>query len=297
MSTDAQPVALAREAELRAALRHSRRWPMALTNVLLNVLLIGLALVMVAPFAAMLSVSFQEGARAASVPIQWIPTSPSLANYVHIFQRSEIGRWFFNSILVAVLGTTLAVFTATTAGYAFARMDFPFREGLFWSLLAMLMIPNQVTLIPQYFLLAWMGWLDSYQSLLLPGITSAFGIFLIRQFIQGIPRDFEEAARIDGASELQIYALVVMPMLAPAISALAILQFVNYWNEFLYPLIVTNTSEMRTLTVGLATLQTPTGGVPELLAGAAIAFAPMVFVFLAFQRHFVRGIAMTGLKG
>jgi multiple sugar transport system permease protein len=255
------------------------------------------AILMLAPFAAMISVSFQEGARAASFPIRWIPPEPTLANYAAIFQHSQIARWFANSVLVATIGTAVAVLTATTAGYAFARMEFPFRDVLFWSFIAMLMIPSQVTLIPQYMLLAWLGWLNTYQALLIPGLTSAFGIFLIRQFLQGIPRDFEEAARIDGASELQIYRLVVLPMLAPAIATLSTLQFMNYWNEFLYPLVVTSKAEMRTLTVGLATLQTPTGGIPEILAGATIAIVPIVLVFLLFQRQFVRGVAMSGLKG
>ncbi|GAC1385887.1 MAG: carbohydrate ABC transporter permease [Herpetosiphon sp.] len=261
------------------------------------VVLIGIAVLMVAPFAAMVTVSLQSGARATAFPIHWIPTAATLNNYRAILGHSLIGRWFVNSLLVASTGTALAVLTATTAGYAFARMEFPFRAALFWSFLAMLMIPNQVTLIPEYMLLARLGWINTYQALILPGVTSAFGIFLIRQYLQGLPRDFEEAARIDGASEFQIYRHVVLPMLRPAMATLATLQFLNYWNEFLYPLVVTRRPEMRTLPVGLATLETPTGGLPEILAGATIAIIPTMIVFLLFQRYFVRGIAMSGLKG
>lgn len=265
----------------------------ALSYLVLTVI----ALAMVMPFIAMLSVSFQKGFQAALFPISWIPANPTLDNFRMIFEHSDIGRWFFNSLFVATIGTSLTLFTATTAGYAFARMEFPLRSVLFWSFLAMLMIPNEITLIPEYLLLSKLGWLNTYQALILPGITSAFGIFLIRQYLQSVPRDFEEAARIDGASELQIYAQVVLPMITPAIATLGTLQFLNYWNSFLYPLVVTSRSDMRTLPVGLATLQTPTGGLPELLAGTTIAIVPTIVVFLFFQRYFVRGVVMSGLKG
>lgn len=266
-------------------------------RTVLYLFLLAIALVMVLPFIAMISVSLQQGRGAAIYPIQWIPSPPTLANYASILTHSNIARWFLNSLIVAGVGTALSIFTATTAAYAFARMDFPLRSVLFWSFIAMLMIPSQVTLIPEYLLLARLGWINTYQALLLPGVTSAFGIFLIRQYLQGVPRDFEEAARIDGASEFQIYARIVLPMLTPAIATLGTLQFLNYWNDFLYPLIVTTSSQMRTLPVGLATLQTPTGGLPETLAGTSIAILPTVIVFLSLQRYFIRGIALSGLKG
>lgn len=260
-------------------------------------LLIIIAVVMVVPFVAMISVSLQSGTNVALFPIQWIPAAPTLDNYISIFQTSDIARWFLNSLIVAVVGTLLAIVTATTAAYAFARMHFPLRNVIFWSFLAMLMIPSQVTLIPEYLLLANLHWLNSYQALILPGITSAFGTFMIRQYLLGLPRDFEEAARIDGASEFQIYARVVLPMLKPVVATLATIQFMNYWNDFLYVLVMTSNSEMRTLPAGLATLQTPTSGLPELLAGSTIAIVPTVIVFLALQRYFIRGIVMSGLKG
>ncbi|HEY4386530.1 MAG TPA: carbohydrate ABC transporter permease, partial [Ktedonobacteraceae bacterium] len=156
-----------------------------LWGIPLYVLLILIAVIMVAPFVAMVSVSLQTANNAAVFPIQWIPLAPSLRNYIDILQTSDIIRWFLNSLIVAILGTLLAIFTATTAGYAFARMNFPLRNIIFWSFLAMLMIPSQVTLIPQYLLLAKLDWLNSYQALILPGITSAFGIFLIRQYLLG----------------------------------------------------------------------------------------------------------------
>jgi multiple sugar transport system permease protein len=257
---------------------------------------VAVAVLMVAPFVAMISVSLQKGNRSATFPIDWIPDSPTLDNYRNLLEHSEILRWFGNSLLVATVGTTIAIATSSTAGYAFARMNFAGRSVLFWAFLAMLMIPGEVTLIPQYMLLSEIGWVNTYQALILPGVTSAFGIFMIRQYLQGLPKDYEEAARMDGASEFQIFRQIVIPMLTPAIATLGTIQFLNYWNDFLYPLIVTSQAHMRTLPVGLATLESPTGGLPETLAGATIAIVPTVAVFLFFQKYFVRGIATTGLK-
>jgi ABC-type glycerol-3-phosphate transport system permease component len=259
-------------------------------------ILAAVAVVMIAPFVAMISVSLQKGNLAAAFPIDWVPDSPTLENYRNLLEHTRILRWFGNSLFVASTGTVIAIATSATAGYAFARMQFAGRSVLFWAFLAMLMIPGEVTLIPQYMLLAEIGWVNSYQALILPGVTSAFGIFMIRQYLQGLPKDYEEAARMDGASEFQIFWQVVLPMLTPAIATLGTIQFLNYWNEFLYPLVVTSQASMRTLPVGLATLQTPTGGLPETLAGATLAIVPTVAVFLFFQKYFVRGIATTGLK-
>src|SRR5581483_4075390 len=234
--------------------QEAQRAKKAIWSIPIYVLLIAIAVIMIAPLVAMISVSFQTASSAASFPMHWIPPSPTWSNYRALFQISGIGRWFINSLFVAIVGTLLAIFTSSTAAYAFARMKFPLRNVIFWSFLAMLMIPSQVTLIPQYVLLAKLDWINTYQALLLPGITSAFGTFMMRQYLLGLPRDFEEAARIDGASELQIYWRIVLPMLTPAIATLATLQFLNYWNDFLYVLVVTTKSSMRTLPVGLATL-------------------------------------------
>ena len=302
MSTSGQRLetALPRAAVPSALTPAGRLWHRTLTVsrvVLSYAILTAIAAVLVLPFIAMVSVSFQVGVRAARFPIDWIPDAPTLDNYRSIFENSLIGRWFVNSVVVAVVGTALALFTASTAGYVFARMDFPLKNVLFWSLLAMLMIPGQVTLIPEYLLLVELNWVNTYAALILPGITSAFGTFLIRQYLQAIPRDFEDAARLDGASEFQVFWQVVLPMLGPALATLGTIQFLNLWNEFLYPLVVTTTGSMRTLPVGLATLQTPTGGLPELLAGTTVALVPTIVVFLFFQRYFVRGVVTSGIKG
>ena len=261
------------------------------------VLLAGLSLVAVAPLVFMAVASFESGAAAQNLSAKWWPTTPTLRNYTDLFEHTRMIRWFINSTIVAVVGTFLALLTSSTAGYVFARMNFPLRSVLFWSFVAALMIPTQVMLIPQYFLLARLDWLDTYQALILPGVTSAFGIFLIRQYLQSIPREFEDAARVDGANEGQIYLWIMLPLMGPALATLATIQFINYWNEFLYPLVVTNSDNMRTLPVGLATLQTPSGGLPEVLAGTTIALIPVLILVPWLQRYLTGGLVMGGLKG
>lgn len=263
------------------------------TYVLLSVL----SLIAVSPLVFMIVASFESGAAAQNLSAKWWPTAPTLGNYIGLFEHSRIIRWFVNSTVVAVVGTFLALVTSSTAGYVFARMNFPLRTVLFWSFVAALMIPTQVMLIPQYFLLARLDWLDSFQALILPGVTSAFGIFLIRQYLQSIPREFEESARVDGANEGQIYLSIMLPLMRPALATLATIQFINYWNEFLYPLVVTNSTDMRTLPVGLATLQTPSGGLPEVLAGTTIALVPVLILVPWLQRHLTGGMIMGGIKG
>jgi multiple sugar transport system permease protein len=266
-------------------------------TILTYAILLTGAFLMIAPLLAMIIDSLQTGRLAQALQLRWAPGSLTLVNYARLFEHTHILRWFLNSLLVAGVGTGLAVLSATTTGYVFARMAFPLKNVVFWSFLAMLMIPEQITLIPQYILLVKLHWLDSYQALVLPGVTSAFGTFLIRQYLQAIPSTFEEASRIDGATELQVYWHVILPLVRPAMATLAAVQFLNYWNEFLYPLVVTTSSEMRTLPVGLATLQRPSGGLPEILAGTTLATVPTVVVFLFFQRYLVRGLITSGVKG
>jgi len=268
----------------------------SLNKLLIYIILFLLAFLAIIPFLLMSSISLQENVIRGQFPIDLIPDPLVWENYSRILTYTEIIQWFYNSMIVAVLGSALAVFNASLAGYVFARMQFPGREVLFWSFVAMLMIPIQVTLIPLYFFLGKFSWLNSYQALLLPGVTSAFGTFLIRQYILTVPTEYDDAARIDGCSELGIYWRVIMPLIKPVIATLAALQFINYWNSFLYPLIVTTKKKMYTLPVGLAILQ-DTVKFTELMAATTIAFIPSFLVFLFFQRYFVSGLTMSGLKG
>lgn len=207
-------------------------------------------------------------------------------------------NWMLNSLTVALATTAWHVIFDTMAGYAFAKRRFPGRELLFALLLSTLMVPIHVTLIPTYIITRNLGLIDTLLGVILPGTASVFGIFLMRQYIQTLPSELEEAARIDGCSELRVFWEIILPLCKPAIAALAIFTFVRYWNDFLWPLIVTNRPQNYTLTVGVANLQgefmTDWG---VIFAGAAMAALPTIAFFLAFQKYFLEGVRMGALKG
>lgn len=234
-------------------------------------------------------------------PIQLFPTTPTLANYTQFFTRQDlqITRWFMNSVFIAVVETVLGVFISSLAAYGFARLTFPGRDKLFYSLLFALMIPFQVTLIPTFLLVRWLGWLDSYQGVVWPGVASVFSVFLLRQFFLSIPRDLEESAYIDGAGRFRIYWQIILPLTKSGLVALTIFQFLGSWNNLFWPLIVLNRLEMRTLTVGLTVLRGTYEGdqIGLVMAGAAVASIPVLIFYAIFQRQILKSIMLTGLKG
>jgi multiple sugar transport system permease protein len=275
-------------------------------------LLIFGSIIFVAPFAWMVTASFQDIGHIFRYPPSWIPHHPNLDNYRRFFKEQRIGRYFFNSAFVAVSVTILQLFVSSLAAYTFAKRRFPGRDLIFLALLGSMMIPGQVTIIPQYIILKHIplfgennilgngghGWLDSYWGLIIPHAASAFTIFLLRQYMQTIPNDLLDAARVDGASEFRIYAQIVMPLCVPVLAALSIFIFSYHWDEFYWPLIVVSSESLRTLPLGLALFVVQNRTVWDLLmAGAVVATLPVLVVFLIFQRHFVRGIAMSGMKG
>jgi multiple sugar transport system permease protein len=275
-------------------------------------LLIFGSIIFVAPFAWMVTASFQDIGHIFRYPPSWIPHHPNLDNYRRFFKEQRIGRYFFNSAFVAVSVTLLQLFVSSLAAYTFAKRRFPGRDLIFLALLGSMMIPGQVTIIPQYIILKHIplfgennilgngghGWLDSYWGLIVPHAASAFTIFLLRQYMQTIPNDLLDAARVDGASEFRIYAQIVMPLCVPVLAALSIFIFSYHWDEFYWPLIVVSSESLRTLPLGLALFVVQNRTVWDLLmAGAVVATLPVLVVFLIFQRHFVRGIAMSGMKG
>ena len=283
----------------------------ALWTLVVYALLIAGAVIFVAPFAWMVTASVQDVGDIFRWPPQWIPRNPNFDNYTRFFKEERIGRYFFNSAFVAVSITLLQLFTSSLAAYTFAKRRFPGRDILFVGMLGTMMIPGQVTIIPNYVILKHIplfggndllgqggsGWLDSYWGLILPQGVSAFGIFLLRQYIKNIPDDLLDAARVDGASEFRIYRQIVMPLARPALAALAIFIFTYHWDDFYWPLVIVSSEELRTLPLGLALFVVRNRTVWDLLmAGSVIATVPVLIVFLLFQRHFVRGIAMTGMK-
>ncbi len=303
--------------------RRTRRRRRTWRGVAIYLILVPGAILFVAPFAWLLSASFQPMSDIFSNPPQWIPHHPTLAGYQqflnvgHLTAAERGGgtgdwRWFASSAFVATSVTILQTFFNAMAAYVFAKRKFPGRNAIFMVFLATMMVPGQVTLIPNYLVIKHIpffggnnflghggtGWLDSYWGLIMPGTVSAFGIFLLRQYMMSIPDELLDAARIDGANEFKVFWRVVLPLCVPALAATAIFTFQGAWEDFLWPLIIISSQSHYTAPLGLALFVVKNRTSWNLLfAGSVIATLPMVVVFMVFQRRFIQGIALTGLKG
>lgn len=221
----------------------------------------------------------------------------TLKNYREIFYNTNFIIYFFNSLFISLSGVILNVIFSSMAGYAFAKLEFKGREKIFFFMLLTLIIPSQVTLLPLYVIMRHLGWLNTYQALILP-LPTAVGVFIMRQSMLKIPRDLMDAARIDGCSEWRIFIEVVLPLIRPAIIALSIFTFIGAWNEFLWPLISTTSDSMRTLTVGMASMNAQyTVNYGLVMAGATMTFLPSFIFYILLQRQFEEGVALSGLKG
>jgi len=290
----AQPVAAATPPVRR---RPRGSWPAAG----LYAGLLALAVVVGFPFYWMLLISVTPESQIYRWPLRFLPSAPTLDNYVQIFTRADlqIERWFANSVLVATAETLLTLIVCSLAAYGFARLEFPGRNTIFYALLFALMVPSQVTLIPSFLLVRWLGWLDSYQGVVLPEIAGVFALFLLRQFFLSVPRELEEAAIIDGAGRLRIFWKISLPLVRSGLVAVTIIVFLGSWNNLFWPLIVLNRLEMRTLTVGLTVLNGTYGAEQRgiVMAGAAVASVPVLIVYGIFQRQILQSISITGLKG
>lgn len=254
------------------------------------------------PLIWMLSTSFKPELEVFSPVIRWVPQKPTLQHYIYSLGGGAlevpIVRWLFNSLFVAATGTTLVVFVDVMAAYALARLNLPFKRFFLGLFVATLMIPWIVIFLPLYLEFNSAKLLNTYVPLIFPYTANAFGVFLLHQFLLGLPVELEEAARLDGANKWQTFTRVIVPLVRPAMITLAILTFINIYNDFLWPLVATNTPEMRTMTVGVAIMEVGSfvGSYGKLMALTTIATAPMVVAFLVGQRYFMRGIAFTGLK-
>ncbi len=234
------------------------------------------------------------------VQANWIPKNPTLENFRSIFADPTLPatRWFFNSLGIATVFTSLVLMIDSLAGYAYARMEFPGRNALFGLLLATLVMPGLMFLIPNYLTINRLGWLNTYQGVMAPGLAGVFGVFFMRQFFQGIPKELEEAARIDGAGTWTTFLRVVLPLAKGALATLGVITFMASWNEFLWPLLVLNDRNLQTLPVGLATIQGQyTFDYGKLMAGAAVTAIPVLILYMFLQRFIVQSVAMAGLKG
>jgi multiple sugar transport system permease protein len=264
----------------------------------LYLLLVAVAIVMLFPFAWMVSTSLTSDAQLFVTPPQLVPSPVVPGNYTRVAEAFPIGAFLRNSLIVAAVSTALQLVTCAMAAYAFARLRFRGRDALFLLYLATLMVPLQVIIVPLFIEMRFLGFVNTYPGLILPGIASAFGTFLLRQAFLSLPRETEEAAFLDGASHWAVFRRIVLPLSGPALATFAIFAFMASWNSFLWPLIVTNSLDLMTLPVGLSNLQGRYATAWNLvMAGATISVIPILIVYLVAQRHVIRGVALSGLKG
>lgn len=265
---------------------------------LVNGGLLILALLSLSPLLWMLSVSFMPAGGASRFPPPLLPSAPTFDNYRALFERIGMGGYFLNSVLVSGATTLLSLAINAMAGYAFAKLRFVGRERLFKVLLAALVIPSQVAMLPLFLMLKQIGLVNSYAGVIVPGLASIFGIFLVRQYARSIPDELIEAARIDGAGEWRIFVSIVMPMLKPVLVTLAIFTFMGTWNDFMWPLIVLTDQSNHTLPVALASLSREhIQDVEMMMAGAVITVLPVLLLFLMLQRYYIQGLLLGSVKG
>lgn len=264
---------------------------------ILYVVLIASSLAMLVPFYWMVVTSLKLEQFVYSTPPQWWPDPVTLAHYGEVFTRIHFERYFFNSVIVAVSITLGHAFLDTLAGYAFSKLRFPGRDAIFFVLLLGLMVPFQVNIIPLYRIMAGLKWIDTYAALIVPSLTSIFGVFLMRQYMRSIPDELLDAARIDGCNEFGVFWRIALPLALPGLATLIIFTFMDAWNSFLWPRLVTNSEAMFTLPVGLAQLQLKnTSNWTQIMAGTTLTALPMIVVFLLMQKQFIAGITAGAVK-
>lgn len=266
-------------------------------SVLTHIGIYILAILTFAPFMWMILTSLKDMGDIFQYPPKFFPEEFHFDNYSKVFDAAPFGRYYLNSVFVAVTVTIGQLITCSMAAYAFARLKFKGRDPLFYLFLATMMIPFNVTMIPGFMVLHWFGWIDTYKALIVPGLASAFGTFLLRQFFMTIPKELEEAAVIDGANKLQVLWKVIIPNAKPALATLAIFTFMGVFNDFIWALIVVNTEEMRTVQLGLAVFRDRYLTQWDLLmAGSVTSILPILIVFFVAQKYFIKGITLSGLK-
>ncbi|HET8579399.1 MAG TPA: carbohydrate ABC transporter permease [Nitrospiraceae bacterium] len=269
-----------------------------LGRVILYTILLSWAAAIVVPLAYSMSSSFKTAGEVFQTPIRWIPRVWHTENYTEPFRSRPFGRFFLNSVIVATTSTALNLLVSSLAGYSLAKFRFRGRNLLFGIVLGSLMLPIQVTIVPLYLVTRSLGWINTYQGLILPTAVTGFGIFLMRQYILTIPDDFREAARIDGAGELFIFLNIILPLAAPAFFSLGILHFLASWESFMWPLVIANRDEIRPLAIGLVMFEQEFyTAYPQLFAMSLASMFPLLAVFVVFQRRILEGMILSGLKG
>jgi multiple sugar transport system permease protein len=268
-------------------------------QILVYILLGTYGVITLIPFLWAISASFKPLAELTSGQFNWIPQQFTLENYRQIFEREPLfGRWVFNSLLIGVSVTLLNLLFNSMAGYALARLNFAGRQFWFFLILAVLAVPVQVTLIPTFLILKLLGWLNSYQGMVVPGMVNATFIFMMRQFFVNFPKELEEAAALDGLNPFQIFWYIVLPLAKPALAAQAIFVFMGSWNNFLLPVVILFDPEMFTLPLGLNTFKGEYISYWNYIMAASVVFTvPVLVLYIFFNRYFIRGVTFTGTKG
>jgi len=274
----------------------ARRAPLRLSSVLICLMLIAGGLVMVIPFVWMIATSLKP---AKEVFLGYFfPLAPTLENYALVLNKVPFARWYLNSLVVATCTTLSVAFFDSLTGFVLAKYEFPGKNVIFVFILSTLMVPTEMLVIPWFILSNNLNWVDTYWGIMFPGVITAFGTFLMKQFMEGVPSELLDAARMDGVSEFGLFWRIALPLVKPALAALCIFTFLGNWNAFLWPVIITEKMDMRTVPVGLSFFSGEAGSSWELImAGASMATVPVLIVFLFFQRQIIKGIALTGLKG
>lgn len=269
-----------------------------LKGILYGILIV-YALLTFYPFIWAIAASFKPYAEIVSGDMSIIPKNFTLGNFQYVLGRSSLfTRWFVNSVIISVIGTAINILLNTMAGYALARLNFPGRERIYYGFLALMMVPAQVLLIPNYLILMNLGMLDSFSALILPAAVNIGNIFMMRQFFLSFPKDVEEAAAIDGLGRFQTFFRIVMPLAKPSIATQAVFIFMGFWNEFMKPMLYMTTPSKYTLTLGLQSFQSRDGGVrwDQTMAASVITIIPIILIYLVFNRYFLQGIRMDGEK-
>ncbi len=295
------PTAPAPAAGIAAALARRRRAYRALEPTRRGTILRGVFLAIAAvftifPFYSMIVIALRPGT-AIDFPSSLLPWNLDVSAFRQVLAGQDMLRWTLNTLVYSVVSVVAVLTLASMAGYAFAKKRFPGREAMFWSFLAMVMVPYHVTLIPTFIVMAKLGGVDTYWGLILPTLANAQAVFLMRQFIQGLPDELFEAAKIDGASEWRTFVAIVLPLCKPVLATLGTFIFLWHWNDFLWPLIVGKSSDMWTLTVGIASLRQQQVPLSVVLAGSVVALVPIFAAYAVAQRSFQEGVAHTGIKG
>jgi len=286
--------AMARKTESLKAREKNRRRRGYLSQVLLTLFVIAF----MAPLVWMLVTSLKPGGEVFSSPPRIVGSQVLWSNYLEVWTYVSFGRYMLNSFLVSVVGTTLVVLTSLASAYAFSRLRFRGRDGLFFVYLGTLMVPQEVVVIPMYLFMTQLGWVNTFQALIVPWAFAAFGTFLLRQAMLSVPRELEDAAKIDGANHFMILARIMTPVVKPTVAVLVVFTFIGYWNNFLWPLIIVNDPEHTTVPLGLNGFIGQGGGQWQLImAASTISMIPTAALAIALQRYLIRGISLTGLGG